>query len=342
MSLAAGPIVKDNESNHSAEAATPDQSDHEQPIVKLPDDPIARADRVGTSVPVVAVEHTVKVAEEVEPELAKEAQADLDLKAKNGLKAQILAAKNAAVQQERKSDDVKRSEAELQAAKALLRTQKGASHPETAEDHSARLAKEEKDRLAALKQAPVLEGQLAREAAEKIAPKLAKIHEDAANAQAQRAAALADEQRSAEEARKQNEAHQQEQEKKAKAAEEQARTDSTRFTGSSPIGPKLTPELLEKLNAAKGELTGVKGKVDAYEQALMIETAKAPVEVAAKDLTKPSAVLALFEARRKAVADEAAARQAEEAAAVVAAEPEAKKPPRRGTRVKAAVQKYGF
>ena len=44
-----------------------------------------RAGSIGTSVPVIAVEQSVKVAEEVEEGLAQDAQADLDRAANQGL-----------------------------------------------------------------------------------------------------------------------------------------------------------------------------------------------------------------------------------------------------------------
>ncbi len=336
MTLAAGPKKEeDNESDHSPEAVTPEHSDHEQPIVKLPNDPIARADRIGTSVPVEAVVHTVEVAEEVEPEIAKDAQEDLDRQEKQSLKAQILAAKNLSTQQERRPEDVKKSEAELQGAKDQLRKQKGADHVETSEEHIARLAQEEKARLAAQKQAPVLEGQLAKEAVEKIAPKLPKIQQDAANAQAQREAALAEQQAKAAELKKQEQLRQQEQDKKAKAAEDQARKEAAQFIGSAPSGPKtqITPELLAKLNATKAELVGVKAKTAAYEQGLMTELVKAPVQAPTKDPAKPNAALTLLQTRQKQVADEAAANAA-------AAQPEEAKPARRSTRIAAIAAKF--
>ena len=260
----------------------------------------------GAAIKPETVEAEVKVAQEVEPEIAKDAQHELDEQQKQNDEQELQAEEAKKQQNARLPDDVKKQKQKLQDAKDQLR--KG----ETEEEHKQRLANEEKLRLQALKAAPQVEGQLAEEAVKVITPKLPSIQANASAANQKRDEAVAKEVAQAEQDKKLNEDHAKEQQDRLEKAQAKAESDSTQFIKGSGKAINTASAQGKKIQDLQAQLAKEQAQntaVTQSEQQPDIGKAKVGALVTAFNNSKVVEVPAQKEPRRsprliaKAVAD---------------------------------------
>lgn len=327
MSLAGAGVEKEDVSSDASQARTP-----EDPVVSVG----APGDKIGTSIRPETVKAEVEIAQKVEPEIAAQAQADLDEEKAENDAAEQQAEQDLAVQQSRRSDEQKRQDASLQAALNKLRKD------ETPEQHAQRLKDEEAARLKAQKESPGIAQKLGHDAAEVAQGKLEKIE---AKAQAELDKEQADEdalEHQAEEDKKANEAHQAEVQKKHQADEKRASVEATMFTKPGEVNEHLA-RISQKFEEEKKK-TDAKASGRVRKTAAQIEEKanKADDEVVLPEVSKSNvtALVTQFQNKKeeaKPVATEP--RRSGRISAMVKEQEAQQKAPAREIKVKAPVRK---
>ncbi|MBS0287154.1 MAG: hypothetical protein JSR17_07655 [Proteobacteria bacterium] len=255
----------------------------------------APGEKIGTSIKPETVKEEVEIAQEVEPAIAAQAQADLDTQKQTDDAAEQEAEEHLKIQEARKSDEQKRQEQSLQAALSKLRKD------ETPEQHAQRLKDEEKARLAAEHNAAGVAQKLGHDAAEVAISKLPGIEAKAQAELDHHQAEVDGEEHQAEEDKAANEAHDAALNAKRKSDEQRHSAEATVFTKPSTQNAQLAriSQTFEDAKKKKAEGGKPAGKVE--QLAAKLEEAPAEEDKALPEVGKSNvaALVTQFQTKKE-------------------------------------------